>query len=145
MLRYVLVPTVIAPTLYAFISRIQRSGFGRYLALNQRIISHKVIALGIIEASLAHAIGHYFYNKENYLKQTGITGVIMLGILAMPLAGVYFIHWLKPNMGGYGFSLAVKRPHQIGTAGFLIVYGLHTPDGRLMPTASAILFLLILV
>ncbi len=136
MLR-VAVPAIILPTLVAAASRLQRSGIGEYLGMNNRILSHKLIAFVITGLSIAHSVAHYFYNKENYIKQPGITGIAMLACLGLPLGGVYLIHWLKPR-SNFSFGLRVKIPHQLGAVAFITLFGVHTTDFRLLPYAGAI-------
>lgn len=137
MMLKIAMPAVILPTLVTFASLLQRSGFGKYLAINNRIISHKLIASIITGLSISHSIAHYFYNKDNFKKQPGITGIVMLGCLAIPLGGVYFIRWLKPK-STHSFGLSVKRPHQLGSAIFITLFGVHTSDLRLLPFTIAI-------
>ncbi|HEX2548244.1 MAG TPA: NADPH oxidase family protein, partial [Gammaproteobacteria bacterium] len=136
MLRYIVVPSVILPTLVACTSRLQRSGIGRYLGLNNRVLTHKLIAGGIASLGLIHSAGHLAYNKENYLKLPGITGLIMAGSFIFPLAGVYLIHYLKPQ-SQFSFGFLVKRPHQVGAVIFITAFGIHTTDLRLLPFAAA--------
>lgn len=136
-LRNVFVPTVILPTFVAFASRLQRSGLSSFLPLDHRVSAHKLISYGILGASFIHSVGHYFYQRENYLKQPGITGMLMLLTLVVPLGGVYFLHGYKPNLCG-NYSLTVKYPHQLGAGIFLILFGFHTQDLRLLPYSGAI-------
>lgn len=133
-------PAVLAvalPILPALTSSLQESGIGEYLGLKNRIISHKLIAYSIVGVGVVHSVAHYFYNKDNYLKQPGITGMFMLGCLALPLGGVYFAHWMQPN-SEYSYGLRVINPHKIAaglSAGALVV---HTTDFRLLPYAGAV-------
>lgn len=132
-LKLMLVPSILLP-----ISRVLTTTLANTPLVNQllcsdhRISTHKIIAGAIGIFSTTHAIAHYYNDSSKYREQSGMTGIIMLSSLVIPITGMYFLrHYTHLNRLSYGMQ--VIRPHQFGAAIFMSAYAFHTPDLRLMP------------
>jgi predicted ferric reductase len=131
-LKIVLMPSIIVPTSRVLYTEIRNSKIGRFLGLDRRIADHKIFATAAGIFAIIHMIAHYFHNKNNFAKQSGITGIIMLLSLAVPLAGVFLARKFSECIKKYSYSTQILRPHQIGAVVFIAAYAFHTSDGRLI-------------
>lgn len=136
-LKIVLMPAIIPPISRVMYTEVRNSGIGRFLGLDRRIADHKLFAIAASVLAVVHMIAHYVYNPDNFSKQPGITGVIMLLSLALPLAGVFLCRWLIPSINKFSYSTQILRPHQLGASVFVLAYSYHTTDGRLIWYAVA--------
>lgn len=137
-IKFVLMPTIIAPVCRVLTSSLQGTNLARYIGINQKILSHKCIANLTVVAATIHSISHYIANADNYHKQTGITGIVMLSALAIPLGGMFLVRKIESVRNTCSYGMQIIRPHQLGATLFLICYGFHTEDLRLMIYAGGI-------
>jgi len=128
--------SILIPLSRVAYTKVQNSDAGHHLGLEHRILDHKLFASGIMMFSSLHAIAHYFYNRDNYLKQPGITGMVMLGTLVAPIGGVFLMRHFTKSNNKHSYEVSVLHPHQIGAAAFVGAYMVHTPDLRLLKYAA---------
>jgi predicted ferric reductase len=131
-LKIVLMPAIIPPISRVIYTEVRNSEVGKFLGLDRRIADHKLFAIAASVMAIIHMIAHYLYNPDNFSKQPGITGVIMLLSLALPLAGVFLSRWCIPAINKLSYSTQILRPHQLGATVFVLAYAYHTTDGRLI-------------
>lgn len=132
LLKWAFMPSIIPPISRVIFTEIRNSKIGRYVGLDRRIADHQLFALGVTTMALIHIVAHYFNNPTSFQNQPGITGIIMLASLALPLFGVFlarrYLSWIQK----YSYGAQVLRPHQVGATVFILAYAFHTPDGRLI-------------
>lgn len=131
-LKWAFMPSIIPPISRVIFTEIRNSRVGRYVGLDRRIADHQLFALGATITALIHLIAHYYYRPSSFYEQPGITGIIMLGSLALPLFGVFLARRYLPWIQKYSYGAQVLRPHQVGATIFIMAYAVHTPDGRLI-------------
>lgn len=136
--------SIIPPISRVIFTKIRNSYLGRCVGLDRRIADHKLFAFGASAAAVIHMLAHYIYNPQNFYRQPGITGLIMLSSLAVPLFGVFLARRCFSCIQKYSYSAQVLRPHQLGAAVFILAYAYHVPDGRLFNFAFAMYSLYLL-
>lgn len=114
----------------------QNSQLGQYLGLDRRIIDHQIISTALIVAASVHAGAHFLYNPANYFMQPGITGVIMLGGIMIPIGGTLLLKRHVKSLQIFGYGISMLRTHQVGVGIFLASYLMHTSDYRLLKYAA---------
>lgn len=141
LLKWAFMPSIIPPISRVIFTEIRNSKIGRYVGLDRRIADHQLFALGATITALIHLIAHYFNNPASFQTRPGITGIIMLASLALPLFGVFLARrYLYAQSQAlthngdqkYSYGAQVLRPHQVGATIFILAYACHTPDGRLI-------------
>jgi predicted ferric reductase len=156
-LKFPIIPSIPIPLLRVIYTSIRHSPFGKVLGLDRRLTDHRLFAYGAIVVALVHVGGH-LYNQQSergiptwlnwmlyvYLTREGMTGMIMLSSLTIPLAGVFVARALSNCVKKYSYSAQVIRPHQLGALCFMIAYGYHTTDNRLVPWSAIIIMIYML-
>ena len=134
-LKFPLIPAIVVPLSRVLYTEIRRSRLGIFFGLNQRLTDHKIYSIVTALFAIAHTFAHFINDPTNFIKQPGISGLIMIGSLAIPLAGVFLIRsvWKFTN-----YSNQIIRPHQVGAFVFLCAYAWHTLDLRLLPYSIVI-------
>lgn len=131
-LKYILMPSIIPPICRVLITWLHNSTIGKYLGLDRRIGDHKLISIVCSLIALIHMIAHISNNPATLFTQPGITGMIMLSSMALPLAGVFIIRHYSLYMQHFSYSAQILRPHQLGAFIFIIMYGFHVSPPRLI-------------
>jgi ferredoxin-NADP reductase len=110
---------------------------------HKRCLFHKVLgsALGFLAGT--HIIAHAITQMVGLFAIESITGILMMGILAIPMtvipllyASTYFKNRISNAEGYYSKFLL---PHQLGWWGLLALFSVHTRDLRLMAWSLSIL------
>ncbi|STX28819.1 bifunctional nitric oxide dioxygenase/dihydropteridine reductase 2 [Legionella beliardensis] len=133
-IKYVLFPALTPYVMRLTTSVLQSSNIGYVLGLDKRFDTHKAVAGFISISSVIHTAGQLYHQPKVSTTQEGITGFILLGSVALPLGGAYFLaksNYMKNKRLPYEFIFL--RPHQVGAALFIATYALHTKDLRLLP------------
>ena len=123
LLKIALIPSVIPPICRVLFTYLRLSKAGRYLGLDRRLADHKLFATGASFFAVLHVAAHLVYNKESLFTRAGLTGILMILSLELPLAGVFLIR----RFWKLSYGAQVLRPHQIGSLLFSIAYGCHAP------------------
>ena len=131
-LKWCLMPSIILPISRVIFTLARNSRVGKYLGLDRRLADHQLFAYGASFFAIVHMLAHLLYKPSSFKGQSGITGLIMLLSLALPLSGVFLMRRYFRVMEKYSYSTQILRPHQLGAALFIAAYSLHTPDGRLL-------------
>lgn len=132
-LKNVLVPTIFFPVSRMALTRIASIPVidKFFISSEDRVDSHKLIGAGISIAAGLHTVAHLKNNPSILLTQPGMTGLMMLGSIAIPISGMYlFSQYIR--IGNMSYGLKVLGTHRIGASIFLAAYACHTTDRRLM-------------
>lgn len=121
LLKFPLIPSIIPPICRVLFTNLRLSPIGRYLGLDRRLADHKLFATGASVFAIIHVVAHLFHNRESLYTRAGITGILMMSSLALPLAGVFLIRKYMP----YNYGAQVLRPHQVGSLLFTVAYAWH--------------------
>lgn len=103
---------------------------------HHRMSFHKYLGEGVIASALIHTAAHTYRHSVSFFSQEGMTGMGMLVSVGVPIASMYVLRashttisqWAHKKSYYWQFLL----PHQIGWWGFMLAYGIHTKDYRLL-------------
>ena len=132
-----IMPSIIIPTSRVIFTSLRNSLVGQYLGLDRRLVDHKLFAYGAAVFGSIHMIAHGFYRPHDFFNRPNWTGFVMIGSIALPLAGVFVARRYSKFIQKYSYSTQIIRPHQVGAAVFMTAYAMHTADLRLVYYAIA--------
>lgn len=136
-IKFYLTALIIVPVLRVALTILQNTNLNKYIGLDEPFALHKLAASGLMIASIIHTVGQLVTTPSNIKNQYGITGLIMLSALVIPLGGMAALSKLKA-LKKQGYDRSFLRPHQLGAIIFFAAYLPHTVDYRLVPWTAAI-------
>lgn len=121
-----LINNLLMPLLILLVCRVSHTKLSRYMSFDHNITTHKMLGIMITVLGLVHAVMHGLYHPDQLLKQSGVTGLLML--LCLTVLGLTQRYKEHPRLQALGYHHKFLVPHRLAACIAALGYAFHVPE-----------------